>query len=69
MFLSKATYNKHICQKKDKQYIAVCTVRMFIEPSVVRLTPSLDTTKLARIRCYTMLSTIIFFVQGRTTHI
>ena len=31
MLLSKATYNKYICQKK--QYITVCTVRMFIEPS------------------------------------
>ena len=31
--LSKATYNKYICQKKQKlQYIAVGTVRMFIEP-------------------------------------
>ncbi|CAL8365855.1 unnamed protein product [Arctogadus glacialis] len=32
--LSKATYNKSICQKKEKQqYISVGTVRMFIEPS------------------------------------
>ena len=30
---SKATYNKYICQKIEKQYIAVGTVRMFIEPS------------------------------------
>ena len=30
--LSKATYNKYICQKKEKQqYIAVGTVRMFME--------------------------------------
>ena len=39
-FLSKATYNKYICQKKDKhnniQYISVGTVRMLIEPSVKR---------------------------------
>ena len=34
MLLSKATYYKYICQKKEKQqYIAVSTVRMFIEPS------------------------------------
>ena len=33
--LSKATYDKLICKKKEKQqYIAVSTVRMFIEPSV-----------------------------------
>ena len=30
---SKVTYNKHVCQKKVKQYIAVGTVRMFMEPS------------------------------------
>ena len=30
-------YNKYINQKKDKQYIAVCTVRMFIEPSAKEL--------------------------------
>ena len=33
MLLSEVTYNKYICQKKEKQYIAVDTVRMFIEPS------------------------------------
>ena len=33
MVLSKATYNKYICHKKVKQYIAVGTIRMFIEPS------------------------------------
>ena len=33
-FLSKATYNKFVCQKKEKpQYISVGTVRMSIEPS------------------------------------
>ena len=32
--LSKASYNKYICQKKQKQqYITVGTVRMFLEPS------------------------------------
>ena len=31
---SKAIYSKYFCQKKEKQqYIAVSTVRMFIEPS------------------------------------
>ena len=31
--LSRATNNTNICQKKEKQqYIAVVTVRMFIEP-------------------------------------
>ena len=34
MLLSKVTYNKYICQKKEKQYIAVGTLRMFIETSV-----------------------------------
>ena len=29
--LSKATYNKYICQKKVKQHIAIGTVRMSIE--------------------------------------
>ena len=34
-FLSKVTYNKCICHKKEKQqYVAVGRVRMFIEPSV-----------------------------------
>ena len=34
MLLSKATSNKCICQKKEKQqYIVVGTVRKFIEPS------------------------------------
>ena len=31
--LSKATYKKYICQKKEKQYNAFSTVRMFKEPS------------------------------------
>ena len=35
--LSKATYNKYICHKKVKQYIAVGTIRMFIEPSAESL--------------------------------
>ena len=33
MLLSRVTNNKNIYQKKLKQYIAVGTVRMFIEPS------------------------------------
>ena len=33
MLLSKATYNKCIYQKKEKQYIAVSKVTMYIEPS------------------------------------
>ena len=50
MLLSKVTYNKYICQKKEEeQFIAVGTVRMFIEPSanncqaptITRLTHSL----------------------------
>ena len=31
-FLSKATYNKYVCQKKENNNISVGTVRMFIEP-------------------------------------
>ena len=53
----------NICQKNEKrQFIAVSTVRMFIEPSaltIATLTDSPYTTKAARIRCYTMLSTIL----------
>ena len=33
MLLSKEIYNKYICQKKEKQYITVGKVRMFIVPS------------------------------------
>ena len=33
MLLSKATYKKNICQKKEKLFIGVGTVRMFKEPS------------------------------------
>ena len=33
MLLSKVTYNEHISQKKGKQYVAVGTVRMFLEQS------------------------------------
>ena len=62
MLLSKATNNKYICQKKEKQYISVGTVKMFIETvfhrnckcqafTIARLTLSLYTTKIARIRC------------------
>ena len=35
--LSKETYNKHICHKKVKQYMAVGTIRMFMEPSAALL--------------------------------
>ena len=31
----KATYNKNSCRKKDEQYSAVGTGRMFIEPSAM----------------------------------
>ena len=43
MFLSKATYNKYICQTKEtKQSIAIGTVRMlFVEPEQDALTSSL----------------------------
>ena len=45
--------------KKNKQYVAVGTVRMFIETSAKHfLTHSPYTTKTAWIRCYTMLSTM-----------
>ena len=59
MLSSKALYNKYIGQKKEKQYIAVGTVRMFIETST-SLTHSPYTTKIARMRRYMMLSTIFF---------
>ena len=36
MLLSKATYNKYICPKEEKQYISVGTVKMFTEPSAKR---------------------------------
>ena len=61
MLLSKATHNKSHNKRETIQYIAFETVRTFIEPSsitIARLTHSLFTTKLARIRCYIMLSTI-----------
>ena len=38
MLLSKANYNRCICQKKKNQYITLCTVRMFIEPSAKQFT-------------------------------
>ena len=38
MLLSKETYNKYICQKKEKQqYIAVGKVNVFVEPSAKHL--------------------------------
>ena len=57
---AKVTYNQYICQKKNKQYVAVCTVpvRMFREHTIARLTHSPHATKIVRIRCYTVLSTI-----------
>ena len=35
--LADATYNKYICQKKEKQYIAVCTVKICIETRAKQL--------------------------------
>ena len=50
--LSNAIYNEYVCQKKEKQpYISVGAVQ-----TITRLTHSPYTTKMARIRCYTMLS-------------
>ena len=62
--LSKTTYNKSICHKKEKQqYIAVGTIRSKCQAlTITRLTHSPYATKLARIRCYTVLS-IIFRCQ------
>ena len=62
---------KYICQKKEKQYIVVGTVQIFIETSAKRLellgrlTHSLYTTKIGldkkvRIRRYTMKQKYIF---------
>ena len=50
-FFSKAIYTKGICQKKEKHYFAVGTVRIFMEPNT-RLTNSPYTTKIAKIRYY-----------------
>ena len=51
-FLSEATNNKCICQKKEKQHITVGTLRMFIELSqaltIVSLTHSPYKTKLQK---------------------
>ena len=50
---SEATYNKYVCEKKEKQqHIAVGTARTFVEPScqvvtLVRLTRSTYATKIA----------------------
>ena len=67
--LSKATDNQYICQKKEGQeYVAVGTVNSFIEPSnqltIARLT---RLTKIARIRCYTMLSNFFKFLSASGT--
>ena len=60
--LSNKTYIKYICHRNVKQYNAVGTLRMFIEPSakhlLTRLTHSPCATKTARVGCNTMLSTI-----------
>ena len=37
--VSEVAYNNYICQKKEQQYIAVGTVRMFIEPSACSVNP------------------------------
>ena len=66
MAFSRHFYPKRliICtlsEEEKQQYIAVGAVRMFIECqalTIVRLTHSLYTTNLARIRCSTMLITI-----------
>ena len=58
LHLSKVTYNKYICQKKEKQYIAVSTVTMFIRAMHWFTMLRLPIPKLDRIRLYKMLSTI-----------
>ena len=56
-FLSKATYNKYICQKKEKTTIQCCRYSTYVHRNkcqaltMVRLTYSLYTTKKASIRC------------------
>ena len=66
--LSKATYSKYICQKKENNIVVTCRYSKDVDRTkcqaltIVRITPSLYTTKRARIRCYTMLS-IIFKCQ------
>ena len=37
IYIYKATYNKYICQIKEKQYIPVGTVKIFIETSAKHL--------------------------------
>ena len=65
-FLPKATYNKSICQKKRKnniyRYRCSKDVRRtkYQALTISRLTHSPYTTKIARIRCYTMLLSTIF---------
>ena len=56
--LSKVTYNKYIYQKKEKQQYKDVHRTKCQAQTITRLTHSLYTTKIARIRCYTMLSTI-----------
>ena len=72
---SKRFYPKRftICQKKDKTTIYRCWCSKDVHRtkcqalSIVRLTHSLYTTKLARIRCYTMLSNI-FTTYNQCVH-
>ena len=59
---NQAIYNKYICQKEKQQYI--CQYIKDVHKTrcqaltIVRLTPSPYTTKIAMSRCYTILSTI-----------
>ena len=61
MLLSLETYNNFIGQKKEKLQYASRTKCQAL--TIARLTHSPYATKIARIRCYTMLSTI-FKCQG-----
>ena len=58
--LSKATYNKYICQKKGKQQYIRCRYSKGAHRTkcqaltITRLTHSPATSKIDRIRCYTL---------------
>ena len=60
--LSKVIHYKYICQKKEELYIYSCRYSKDIHRNkcraIARLTRSLYTTEKARIRRYTILSTI-----------
>ena len=59
-FIQRDLQSVHLSEE-EKQYVAVGTVRSSWREQVltiIRLTHSLYTTKLFRIKCYTMLSTI-----------